>query len=111
MRVRKHRVYLHLNDKEYAALNAGVARSGLSRESYLRMILQNKIPKPKPPPDYHTMMKEIRAVGINLNQIAAKANAIGFIDAERYDAVAKQLLDRMIAIQKAVCLPEKISVL
>jgi len=64
---------------------------------------------PKPPVEippllYFDLIREIRAVGNNLNQIAYKANSLGFIDAPSYrknaDAVIT-LADKLTA----VCLP------
>lgn len=80
MRKRNIRVQVWLNEEEKAKLHTNAAKSGLSQEAYLRILINGYIPKPLPPPDYHSMIKELHAIGNNLNQIAAKANAIGHID-------------------------------
>jgi hypothetical protein len=65
------------------------------------------IPQPKPPPDYFAMTRELRAIGNNIHQIAAKANALHVIDAEGFKQYS-DMLDRQIsAIQDAVELPAR----
>jgi hypothetical protein len=54
------------------------------------------------------MMKELRAIGNRINQIAVRANAIGFIDAEQYEKNARELHEAILSIQAAVVLPERI---
>ena len=54
------------------------------------------------------MMKELRAIGNRINQIAARANAIGFIDAELYERYVRELHEAILRIQAAVVLPERI---
>jgi hypothetical protein len=44
-----------------------------------------------PPPDYYTMMRELHAIGTNLNQIAQKAHVLNAIDVKRYDENAAAL--------------------
>ncbi len=84
MRSRNIDISLRLNEKEADKLNRLVKRSGLSREAYLRQLINGLVPRDAPPPDYYAMMKELHAVGRNLNQIAQKAHALGVIDVVRY---------------------------
>jgi hypothetical protein len=57
-----------------------VKQTGLSREAYIRALINGYIPKPLPPPDYFAMMRELHAIGNNLNQLAAKAHATGHLE-------------------------------
>ena len=36
----------------------------------MRTLINGYVPKELPPPDYHSMMRELHAIGSNLNQIA-----------------------------------------
>jgi hypothetical protein len=108
MRKRAHRIWAHLSDDEYEAFRCSVKKSGLSQEAYLRALIKGRIPRQPPPVDYYAMMKELRAIGNRINQIAARANAIGFIDAEQYEKNARELHDALLRIQAAVVLPERI---
>lgn len=108
MRKRNIQIMTHLNAKEYQALMKKVSKTGLSREAYIRKLITGYAPKEMPPPDYHGMMRELSAIGNNLHQIAARANATGFFLMEDYSRNYKLLMEKVLAIQAAVTLPEKL---
>lgn len=62
-----------------------------------------------PPVDYHGMMRELNAIGRNLHQISARANATGFILADEYEYNFNLLMDKVMDIRNAVTKPEAIS--
>ena len=45
---RKNRIEIRLSDDELNHLNVAVAKTGLSREAYLRLIIQKIVPAEKP---------------------------------------------------------------
>ena len=79
MRKRNIRVQVWLNEEEKAKLHTNAAKSGLSQEAYLRILINGYVPKTLPA-RLPLNDKELHAIGNNLNQIAVKANAIGHID-------------------------------
>ncbi len=107
MRERNYPVQIYLNQKEYAALCRHVSKSGLSKSSYIRSLLNGYTPKEMPGADFFALMREIHAVGNRMNQIAAKANAVGLIDADIYTANALKLRETTQKIYEAVMLPER----
>ena len=107
MRTRDIRIQAWLNDAEKERLDCNIKKSGLSREAYLRSLINGYIPKELPSVDYHAMMKQLRAIGNRINQIAVKANTIGFIHADEYALYADELRKTMLKIQSAVTQPEK----
>ncbi len=68
----------------------------------MRALIGGIDPRPKPPPDYLAMTRELHAIGNNLNQIARKAHALGTVDAARYDAEARRLEAALREIVAAV---------
>jgi hypothetical protein len=108
MQNRKIEIKVRLNPHETDTLNKRVKKSGLSRESYLRHLINGLVPTDAPSPDYHAMMRELRAIGNNLNQIAQKAHALNAIDVKRYDENAAALNKALVEITNAVMLPRKI---
>ncbi len=80
MRKRNVRIQFWLNKKETEALDKRVKRSGLSREAYLRHLINGLVPRDAPPPDYFSMMRELHGIGNNLNQIAQKAHTLNVVD-------------------------------
>ena len=88
---RTNRVVVRLSNEELDALNRDVARTGCSREQYLRLTMMLYRPKEKPPADFASVLRELSRIGNNLNQIARKANETGSIDAEEYRKNAADL--------------------
>lgn len=107
MRKRNVQVLFRLDRKEAELLNKGVKKSGLSREAYLRQIIQGLTPKDAPPPEYHGMMRELHAIGNNLNQISIKAHTLNVIDVQRYDEAVRLFKQAVERITEAVILPDK----
>jgi hypothetical protein len=107
MRKRNVHIQFWLDGKEAESLNGVVARSGLSREAYLRQIISGLIPTDAPPLDYYSMMRELHRIGTNLNQIAQKAHVLGAIDVKRYDESVAALGAAVVEISNAVMLPRK----
>ena len=108
MRKRNIAILFRLNRKEAEALNKRVKKSGLSREAYLRQLINGLVPKNAPPPDYYSMMRELHRIGNNLNQIAQKAHVLNVIDVQRYDQEVRKFRQAVEQITAAVVLPEKI---
>jgi hypothetical protein len=78
---------------------------GYSRESYVRSLMDGRVPKPMPPPDYHAMMKELHRIGNNLNQIAQKAHVLNVVDVLRYDEALRRFAASVEKIEEAVIMP------
>jgi hypothetical protein len=107
MEKRIHNVKVRMTDSEFRAMKKAVASTDLKQSVYLRHIIAGRVPQPKPPPEYEKVLKELRAIGNNLNQLAAVAHATGFIHADRYDELAARLRDTVIEIREAVELPRR----
>ena len=84
MRNRNHRVEVYYNDSEFADLMKRVAKSGLSREEYMRQSSMNIPLKELPSLNFENILKNLRQINNNMNQIALKANASGIINARAY---------------------------
>ena len=108
MRKRNIQIIVRLNAKEQHHLVKQVKKSGLSQETFIRTLINGYVPKELPPPDYFSMMREFHAIGVNLNQIAAKANATGHIDKTIFQYEANRLRRAVLDIQAAVTSPEKL---
>lgn len=91
MRKRTREVMLWLNDDEYNTLRKNVEKTGLSMQAYLRKVINGVQPKSLPPMEFFEILTELRRIGINMNQIALKANSIGFVDTNEYWANMKEL--------------------
>lgn len=106
MRKRGIRKQVWLNREEAARLQSQAKKAGLNQETYLRTLITGYAPKETPPADYFAMTRELHAIGVNLNQLAA-ANATGRIDRAVFDYEATRLRRAVTDIQKAVMVPER----
>ena len=102
LRNRPNQILFYLNDKELKILNQRVAKTGLSREAYLRSLIANTVPKEQPPMDFYDVMRELRQISINMNQIALKANTLNLIDAPFYSDCHKNLQSAIGKIMRTV---------
>lgn len=75
MRQRGHFIGLWLSESEYQHLKQQYSASGLTASVFVRKSIQAEEIKPHPPETYATLLRELSAIGNNLNQIAHWANA------------------------------------
>ena len=105
MKKRNVLINFRLTEEEVSALTKRAIECGYSREKYIRTLLDGRIPRPVPPPDYHAMMRELHGIGNNLNQVAQKAHVLNVIDAQRYDEALRMFAEAVARIEEAVILP------
>ena len=107
MNNRNIEIKVRLNRKEAEALNKRVKKFRLSREGYLRHLINGEVPREAPPPEYFEFMRELHNVGNNLNQVAQKAHVLNVIDVKRYDENCRRLEKLIRDVTAAVILPAK----
>lgn len=81
MRKRNIQKIVRLNREEAQDLQKKASKCCLSEMALIRMLIKGFEPKEKPDDRFYEVMREMSSIGSNLNQLAAKANALGFIDA------------------------------
>lgn len=67
--------------EETQMLQKKAKKACLSEAGLIRVLLKGYEPKEKPDDRFYEVMREMSSIGSNLNQLAAKANTLGFIDA------------------------------
>ena len=82
--------------------------TGLSESEVIRTLISNFEPREKPPQEFYDCLKELRAIGNNLNQIARKANSIDIIDKQFYQREARKLNEFILELKKEFLLPKKV---
>ena len=108
MRTRQNRIAFHLNDREMDNFDRAVKKSGLNYSTYIRHLINNRIPQERPPREYFEILHELRAIGRNINEIAFVANATGNIDAAKYDKNYKELLRLILEIIDECEMPKEV---
>lgn len=53
----------------------------LNESALVRFLMKGYEPKEKPDERFFEAMRELSSIGNNINQLAAKANSLGFLDA------------------------------
>ena len=84
MRTRSKEMIIWLTEAEYRLLEESIKRSGLSKQAFLRKAIFGYEIKELPPVDYFEILKALRQINNNMNQIAVRANSIGMVDAAAY---------------------------
>ena len=75
MRENVKRLTLRLNAAEYAHLQRLTQVSGMKMEPLIRQLILGMDLRPRPPDTYAALLRELSAIGNNVNQIAYWANA------------------------------------
>ena len=109
MRKRNVQILFRLNDEEAAYLYELVERSGHSKEALLRSMLMGYRLCEKPDPEFYKIMRELSAIGNRINQLAAKANALGFVDTPMLREEARKWHEFQIDIRRRYLLPRRSS--
>ena len=99
MRLRSKEFKLRLTEDEHSHLVSQAKKAGLTRAQFLRSVVMNSKLRARPPDTYYQLLKEINAIGTNINQIAHIANSERTINNDKLDKVMN-LLD---AIMEKVC--------
>ena len=84
MRKRNIRKDIMLNEVENEKLIADCKKANLSYGEYFRKLLMEKEIKEKPGIEFYEVMKQLSKIGVNLNQIAYKANSTNNIEKDYY---------------------------
>lgn len=90
MRKRNIRKDIMLDEIENEKLISDCKRAHLSYGEYFRKLLMEKRIKEKPGKEFYEVMKQLSKIGVNLNQIAYKANSTNDIDKDYYKKVADE---------------------
>ena len=78
---RTKEIKVRFTDDELARLNSLVDASNVkSREEFIRLALTDIVIREKPPAEYGQIVRELRRIGSNIDQILVKARTLGFVD-------------------------------
>ena len=97
---RNIKIDLRLSEQEMERLRRDVARSGWSREKYLRALIEHSSIREMPSMDLISVLRNLQQINNNMNQIALKANAKGFVDTAAYWDNVRSLQDTVALLLK-----------
>ena len=87
MRKRARHVSVWMNESEYRHLKRQAEIAGMGTDPFIRSLVAGSQLRPRPPDQYAALLRELSAIGNNINQIAYWANVQKSIrEAEIVDA-------------------------
>lgn len=79
------------NREEAQDLQKKAKKTCLSEAALVRLLIRGYEPKEKPDERFYDFTRELSRIGNSLNQIAAKANSLGYINVPEYEDEIKRL--------------------
>ena len=89
MRKRMIKISVRLNEQEHTHLKRLSEITGLKMEPLVRQLILGRELKPRPPENLAALLRQMSAMGNNINQIAKAANSSKFIRSEDIEAIQK----------------------
>ena len=110
MRKRNVQILFRLTEEEAEYLCSLAERAGHSRQALLQSMVMGYRLCEKPDPEFYKIMRELSAIGNRINQLAAKANALGFVDTPMLNEEARKWHEFQIDVRKGYLRPKRTAV-
>ena len=107
MRARNIQKIIRLNRSEAQDLQKKAKKACLSEAGLIRLLLRGYEPREKPDERFYDVMRELSSIGNNINQLAVKANALGFVDAPQLKKEAERWHKFQADIERTYLRPDK----
>ena len=95
MRTRNCHISVWLNTQELEHLRKQSQASGLGMDPFIRQLIMGVQLRPRPPDTYAALLRELNAIGNNVNQLAFQANARG-------EATQEEIHEAALLVREAV---------
>ena len=100
MRKRNMIVKVHLNEEEHRYLKEQVELSGFTTEQYLRRLIAGKEIRQRPPEKMTDLLRQLSAIGNNINQIAKVANTYKNISQDELKNMQRMIKDIWLKVEE-----------
>lgn len=107
MRARNIQKIIRLNRSEAQDLHKKAKKACVSEAGLIRLLLKGYEPREKPDEKFYDAMRELSAIGNNINQLSVKANTLGFVDAPMLKREAQRWHKFQADIERVFLRPEK----
>lgn len=106
IRKRPHRYTVYLSDEELQSFQQHAESACMKQSDYARLLFVGLVAQQD-----KALIKELtiqmQRIGNNINQIRARANALGFVDAPELDKALKELMNCQADVEKKLLRPTK----
>ena len=109
MRKRNVQILFRMTEEEAEYLYELVRKSGYSKEALLRAMVKGYRLCEKPAPEFYKILRELSAIGNRINQLAAKANALDYIDTPMLQEEVARWRQFQTDVRTAYLLPKRVS--
>lgn len=107
MRKRNIQKIVRFSRDEAQDLQKKAKKACLSEAGLIRLLLRGYEPREKPDEIFYDVMRELSSIGNNINQLAVKANALGFVDAPQLKKEAERWHKFQADIERTYLRPDK----
>lgn len=107
MRKRNIQKIVRFSRDEAQDLQKKAKKACLSEAGLIRLLLRGYEPREKPDERFYDVMRELSSIGNNINQLAVKANALGFVDAPQLKKEAERWHKFQAYIERTYLRPDK----
>ena len=107
MRNRTIKKQFWLNETEEKLLKEKSKKAGLSEAEFIRSFINDYKLKEKPDENFYYVLKDLRGMATNVNQLARQANRYQYVDSNKFFAIADKISDFIIAIQETYLTPAR----
>ena len=107
MRKRNIQKIVRFSRDEAQDLQKKAKKACLSEAGLIRLLLRGYEPREKPDERFYDVMRELSSIGNNINQLAVKANALGFVDAAQLKKEAERWHKFQADIERTYLRPDK----
>ena len=96
-----------MSPEEATDLADKAKRCGISEAAVVRLLLSGFQPREKPGDEFYREMRNLSAIGNNLNQLLVRAHTLQFIDTPMLVRELDKLSDLQLRIERKFLLPEE----
>lgn len=107
MRKRNIQKIVRFSRDEAQDLQKKAKKACLSEAGLIRLLLRGYEPREKPDERFYDVMRELSSIGNNINQLAVKANTLGFVDAPQFKKEAERWHKFQADIERTYLRPDK----
>lgn len=107
MRKRNIQKIVRFSRDEAQDLQKKAKKACLSEAGLIRLLLRGYEPREKPDERFYDVMRELSSIGNNINQLAVKANTLGFVDAPQLKKEAERWHKFQAEIERTYLRPDK----
>lgn len=107
MRLRNCRVEVRFTQEELSALESKAKKARMSKGGFIRHVIEGTTVKEAPHADFYGLMREVKRVGSNIDQLLKLAYAKGFVDVPALRKALDDLNDTERMLWDTFCPTEK----